>query len=411
MINHYTNISLKVLKGINKGAIADFDSNYLTVGSSEDCDVILSGFEKEERFFEISLTDEELFIRVIHRAIFIDGIETQPAEKQLPYELYQLISFDDCCVAVGERESEWPEDTMDIEYLDARSKKKSLFSHLSNHVKNFSFPLISDTQKILLTFLSLILVGGVFLLNSKTYNVNEASQTKDVVAHSNLIHPVKIPLAKSKTNQEIDLDNAKNLAYGLLQTYGVNRIDLNFDSDGTLVAKGYVGSNTEWEKAKASILEDIDLVKEINANNVETFKERTLQLNTMLQQRGLKKNLKIKPDPENNRIVVSGQLTNASTEKWNDLKSTFNTNYSGYPAIKSEITDIESNLQLSIRGVSIGKTRYFTSKTGKRYMVGSNLGNGFRVLKIEIDKITLLYEGSEITIIYNKGSENKLNTI
>jgi len=75
------------------------------------------------------------------------------------------------------------------------------------------------------------------------------------------------------------------------------------------------------------------------------------------------------------------------------------------------VTDIENNLKLSIRGVSIGKTRYFTSTSGKKYMVGSDLGNGFRVLKIEVDKIILLYEGSEITIFYNDGSENNINTI
>ena len=188
-------------------------------------------------------------------------------------------------------------------------------------------------------------------------------------------------------------------------------IYLYFNDNGILYARGYVGSNSKWERAKASILEDIDAIKEINTDNIETFKERVLKLNTLLQKDGLKRNLKLKTDPEHNTVTITGELTNASSKKWKAIKDTFDSRYSGYPAIKSRVTDIENNLKLSIRGVSIGKTKYFTSTSGKKYMVGSDLGNGFRVLKIEVDKITLLFDGSEITIFYNDESENKVNTI
>jgi hypothetical protein len=411
MMSQYTELSLKVLKGLNKDAVANFSSNYLIVGSSIDCDVILSGFDEEERFFEVSLTDGSLYIRVLHKRLNIEGRRIKPSGKLIPYELYQLINIDDCYVAVGEKEAEWPLDIINSEYIDSLKSKSSFLPDITK-IKELNLIPKSDNQKILVALVAFFTVGSVFLYTLKSHNTDDIqSDINENTVQLGSINSFKIVSPKPKSKRDIELEKIKNLAYGLLQTYGVNRIDLNLNNDGILFASGYVGSNSKWERAKASILEDIDAIKEINTNNIETFKERILKLNTLLQKDGLKNSLKLKADPENNRVIVSGELTNASTKKWKAVKNNFNSRYSGYPALKSNVTDIENSLKLSIRGVSIGKTKYFTSTSGKKYMVGSDLGNGFRVLKIEVDKIVLLFEGNEITIFYNDGSENKINTI
>lgn len=407
---NFTDICLKVLKGLNKDAVAKFSSNYLIVGSSTDCDVILGGFDEEERFFEISLTDGQLFIRVLHKRLAINGRKVKPSGKLIPYELYQLISIDDCYVAVGNTEAEWPNDIISPDYIDSLTNKSSFLPNLST-LKDFNFLPQSNNQKIFAILAAFVSIGGIFLYTLQPHNIDEFNTNIKVTEKSNLTHTFKVVPPKPKSKEDLEQEQIKSLAYGLLQTYGVNRIDLDFNDNGILYARGYVGSNSKWERAKASILEDIDAIKEINTDNIETFKERVLKLNTLLQKDGLKRNLKLKTDPEHNTVTITGELTNASSKKWKAIKDTFDSRYSGYPAIKSRVTDIENNLKLSIRGVSIGKTKYFTSTSGKKYMVGSDLGNGFRVLKIEVDKITLLFDGSEITIFYNDGSENKVNTI
>lgn len=403
MSNNYSQYCLKVLKGVNEGAVADFDSDLITVGSSADCDVILSGLT-EERIFELYINNDDFFVKVLNKPLNIDGIEIPPTEQLTPLEEYQLISFDDCCVAVGEKNAEWPTNIFNLKHVNEQSSKKSILPQLLYKTKYFFTQVMTDTQKILATFLVFILVGGLFLFNTNAPKTS--SFTPQAIADIPL--PIKenatqVITTKSSEIKADKLKNAEQMAYGLLQTFGVNRINLSLQKDGVLIASGYVGSNEKWEKAKTSILEDVSLVKEINTEGIETFKQRVVYLNNMLRDNNLDKVLTVKADPNKKQITVSGEVTKNTVKKWDIIKNQYSNNFGNELKIKSNIIDIENNLKLLIRGVSIGKTRYFTSTLGKKYMVGSDLGDGFRVLKIEVDKITLSYKGNEVPFYYNKG--------
>ena len=88
--------------------------------------------------------------------------------------------------------------------------------------------------------------------------------------------------------------------------------------------------------------------------------------------------------------------------QWEQVKSIFLQENGSEPLIEEKITDIEKNIHLSIRSVSIGKTPFFVSKAGKKYMAGSDLGNGYQVISIEKDKIILQYKGNRISIFYTQ---------
>jgi hypothetical protein len=157
-------------------------------------------------------------------------------------------------------------------------------------------------------------------------------------------------------------------------------------------------------------LEDIKDIKKIETSKIETFTQRAMRLNEMLLNKELKKNLQVSVDEEKDLILVSGELTHKAVKDWLSIKKDYVSNYK-MPRLESKVIDIENKIKLLIRSVNIGKTKYFTSNLGKKYMVGSDLGSGFSVSKIDIDRITLSYKGDHISVYYSKEKNLKSNLI
>lgn len=407
MIQDYTKLRLKVLQGINKGAIATFSSDKLIVGSSPKCDIVLSGFTTSEPRIEISYIDNRLLLKVINKSIALDGVLIQPSERVIALKLYQLISFDTCCLTVGEHGKDWPLCKANTNYIEpppATNILKTILLSSTLVIKNSS---VIERVSILLSLFLVTFVIFIYTIKAKVpegLDAFNAFSSKQVVVKD-------FELKSHDQFEDIHSSTIEKLAYGLLQTFGVNRIDLNFQVGGVLIAQGYVGDGIKWEKAKTSILEDIKDIKDIDTSGIETFSQRRIKLNEMLRDKNIRKNLQVSAEEGKDLIFVSGELTHKAAKEWLNIKNNYISSYKNTPKLESKIIDIENKINLLIRSVNVGKTKYFTSKIGKKYMVGSDLGSGFRVLKIDVDKITLSYKGDRISVYYSKDIDKNSNII
>ncbi len=407
---------ITVLHGANEGAKVDFDKNSFSIGSTDDCDLILSGFPVAEKRLIISFENDKFFIKAINGSLYLDATEVHVEDDFILFKPYQIIDIDGCRLTVGKAGEELPDNIEQKKYSKILQESHdemlvSAFRKLKpkDPERNFIIP------KTFISLLALMVAGGVFFVSAKATSESQLenlgkdqNDQNDVEAHAFALNQ-KLPLRLSskttgeKINNDSDtIQNAIKEAYLLLRTYGVNRINLHLDKTGLLSAKGYVGNAKSWEKAKTSILGDIDAITDIDETEVETLEERSVALNKLLKNKNLKSDIVVDVKQNRNSIKVSGEITHNDFMQWEKVKSIFLQENGNEPIIEEDIIDIEEKIHLSIRSVSVGKTAFFVSEAGKKYMVGSDLGNGYQVAGIEKNKIILQYKGKKISIFYNQ---------
>jgi hypothetical protein len=246
---HYKKLRLKVLQGINKGAIASFLSESVIIGSSPECDIVLSGFTTSEPRIEISYIDNCLELKVINKSIMIDGVLIKASESSFPLKLYQLISFDTCCLTIGEQGKDWPSCKDNKDYIEPKTTNKQRINSLLPRVSIFKIGSTTNTVGILFSLFVVTFSLFLYLIKAKipeNLGTLKTFSSQAVISDFNL---------KSQKNTENTHDSTiEKLAYGLLQTYGVNRINLRFQKKGILIASGYVEDSMKWEMGKGKNL-------------------------------------------------------------------------------------------------------------------------------------------------------------
>lgn len=415
----YTNISLKVLKGHHLDALISIEKSRIFIGGGEENDVILQDLDAKKHL-EFIIRDKGMFIKPLDAPVLLDGIELSVPSIYVRYKPYQLIDFKSCSIAIGPADGKWPKaSTNSKEINDLPNKQKSFykstiialgllaflaviisiyFSINTSHMQGDNLSKTSLPHKIRLLiddkgFHDIKIEKG---LNGRIHLVGKVS---DVKAKEELAITVNTVTSRFSTNISV-LKSVEEEAKAVLHSYGMIHTDLSL-VDNVLVIKGY--TDGDWTKVKSSLLQDMPSITSIDDYFLSTSEGRLQTFSQMLGNKGLEE--KVELNVEEGIIISSGELTSSDMKLWGDIKREFIELYSVVPKVKDNVINISEKLKLSIQSVSIGKSRYFVSENGKKYLVGADLGNGYIVNSIEIDQVILKYKGNMIPVKYFRDDE------
>ncbi len=399
---------LKILSGLHKDSVIPLKHGTVTLGSSYDCDIILSDKDIAGKHLEIEVKKEVVFINLLGNPVTLDGKKPEISKGKLSFNYYQQINVGNSSFSISDHTGEWltktyddnPVDLLDIQEFTPHPKKEKT-SFISKKVAFFA--VISG---LLLTFfIPLIYKSTIDARLSNESTLGKAS----LPSHDN----DSILLVKNddgNQNKKINIDtkkalesDAQNKVFLILQSFGMTDINMDLNDNGLLKVFGSVKDSSTWELAKAAILQDISFVKEINDNELITSGTVRIKIEKLLEVYGLNEKLII--DSNNTLCTITGELQSSEYIKWEELKKRHLESKEISSKFIDEVVDITKALNLSIQSVSIGKTSYFVSTSGVKYMAGSDLENGYTVSRIEPNKVVLTYKNKEVSVHYAEPEE------
>lgn len=363
---------LKVISGCHEGAILPIETKRLTVGSSAHCDIILSDLQEDKKYLEVVYENKKLFIKAFQDQVFLDGVELIAPSKYISYQPFQLIHFGTCSISIGDKYGEWPKTNPVI-----ITQQKDIFDHTTEKRRYFS------SLNILFGSVALLaLIGGSFLINQAD-SVQQGSYQKSAL--------LTVPQLNKK-------ELAEGVVEKILAAFDEYSVKFYIKNNGELAATGFIRNNENWALIRSSILKDIPLVTFVNDSQLKTPEKMLATLNELIASKGLKNKIKVEVDNKG-VFITTGAIFDTDTRIWGQLKEDFISSYNTRLSIEDRVSS--NKLKLSIRSVNVGKSHYFTSSEGIKYMVGSDLGNDYIVSAIEVDKIILFIDGNSIPIYYS----------
>ncbi|MBK8453160.1 MAG: type III secretion system inner membrane ring subunit SctD [Thiofilum sp.] len=436
---------LKVLSGANAGAIVRLKTGTLTIGRSMSCDIILHDENIAEQHVNIDINNEVITLKPLALPVLVDGQDINSHEVQI--NPYQIITVGDVDFFIADpRMSE-----AEAKVANARMRKEqsAQAQKLSNSAKMASSlnsngkaktkkGFLSNKAYLWLGLLLLLLANLLYFLpnlislseklgikstpiddtkqlvtnlNNETLSVIEKSPGNIVVtgyakntAERNDIINQLMRMGKNVTHRIwINSELAENASM-IANTLGEKGIHFKPKAEpGVVSAFGFVSNSQDWERVKASILADVSGIKQIDESELQTLLKRLEALQQFVEKNGLSDRIRVAINQ--GKITVSGELTNTEIKRWKDLYSEFVATYGEGPSIVENLYDARDRIKLAIRSVSVGDVPFLVSKDGKKYMIGSSLGNSYFIKDIKPDHVLLTNKGVDIPIYY--GLEEK----
>jgi type III secretion system YscD/HrpQ family protein len=170
------------------------------------------------------------------------------------------------------------------------------------------------------------------------------------------------------------------------------------DTDGVLVAQGFVSKSADWERVKATILSDVGGIRSIGEGEFQTMDGYLASFVQFIQKKGLSSRIHATTDGKS--VIVNGELTQPEIEQLKGFRKEFIDLQGEGPAIVLKVTDVRDRIKLSIRSVSVGEVPFMVAKDGKKYMEGSALGEKYFVKSIKPDHVVLTNNGIDIPFYY-----------
>lgn len=191
-----------------------------------------------------------------------------------------------------------------------------------------------------------------------------------------------------------------DVAETLRADFGVTTVHVADASAGHVRMAGYYADATAWERIANTLRDDVKGVVTIDDDGVEHFSDRLETLRQMLSERELGRKLQLVTKDQT--IHVSGALSPEDLANWRSVERDFKKSYGGQPSVRAAINQAP-DLELAIRGVSIGLAPFITTQDGSKYMEGSTLANGYVVRSIKPDRLILSKQ--DHTTVYYLGGE------
>lgn len=173
---------------------------------------------------------------------------------------------------------------------------------------------------------------------------------------------------------------------------------------GNFALEGYVADIKQWTEVLAVIRRDVKNYARLK-DLVETKGDRLVVLQQMLNKAGLADQIKIQQVEKG--LALSGTLQQPEQRtKLIEIKNTFNQQFNKMPFVDwvEETSQHHSSIELNIRSVGFGITPHLVLKNGRRYLVGSELDNGYTIKAITT-KFIALQKGSDIAYYYLQASK------
>lgn len=435
-----TSFVLKVLNGINAGASVRLRTGSLVIGRSMTSDIILHDDNIADQHVQLLITSGSITLQPLARPIFIGGMEVTAESAELaPYQTVRLGNVDfwvtDSRVAPPQASSPSSSDGAHQKRLksapppapESPKKTSAATSVAAVHKKGgrISWLLIGLGLLLLANLLywapqfnrfleqlgvrdsgeqqaaNLIKELGkqdFKLVNETDGSVSLSGYTNTVGERNDLMSRIQAAGIKANLriwSQDEIADNASMIARAMGQPA------LHFkpgDTNGVLVAQGFVSKTADWERVKATILNDVGGIRTIGESEFQTMDGYLASFVQFIQKKGLSSRIHATTDGKS--VIVNGELTQPEIEQLKGFRKEFIDLQGSGPAIVLKVTDVRDRIKLSIRSVSVGQVPFMVSKDGKKYMEGSALGDKYFVKSILPDHVVLTNNGIDIPFYY-----------
>lgn len=136
---------LKVLSGPQKGAEVLLRPGTYTVGSSEDCDLILNDSLFQSQHFNLTFTPPTVSLEVLQGATFLNGKRLEEGSVEVPF--FQFITVGTTQIIIGPDGGGWPLLTAeDAPALDLSTPKSKVVSQEPEGAPKESLPMETSTE-------------------------------------------------------------------------------------------------------------------------------------------------------------------------------------------------------------------------------------------------------------------------
>lgn len=444
MITQQTPFLLKVLSGSNAGALVRLKVGEVVIGRSMSSDIILHDESIAESHIRLKVSEDTILMYILSPPIMVDNREVTTSEMILkPFQVVTVggVDFFIADVRKPGRRSDKADSvdagsasrpTADAAGVAAAQARAALAGKGYRAARTAKAQKQGGGKKYLFLGLGVLVAANLiyFLPNIlslaeqvglRESPVQKAESVVSMLGVDNLRvdgegnsavitgyvdtleDKRKIMTRVSRIGQGVNyriwssdelVSNAERVADALGQT------DLGFKAlgEGRLEAFGYVSNGQDWERIKSNIMDDVNGIKAIEDEGIQTLLKRKEALEQFIDKKGLSSRVRI--TIEANRIKVDGELTQSELSRWGDLYQEFQELHGRGPAIIENLYDAKDRIKLVIRSVSVGETPFLVSKDGKRFMEGSSLGSGYFIKKITSDHVLLSNDGVEIPIYY-----------
>jgi type III secretion system YscD/HrpQ family protein len=439
--------TLKVLSGPHQGVEVDLNVP-MTVGSAQDCDLVLADNLLQPQHFSFLLKGEEVWVHPIAGKVFVDG---HGVKEDVLVKIFQFITVGTTHFIFGPSEEQWPEISLSDAPLltesteEAKDEKPETAAEEASSVSQTAANPRGKTHWLGVTLLglfSLLLVALVVYasVSPQTAKKGAASASTQRLIHSELEllgwkdelrlkvgKEGKVSL-KGYVPTSADLAALKEKIFAIdrsiqMKVYSTERIlqqsndvfvaakmkvKLREVQPGNFVIEGYVFNADQWEKIKTSLLAEVAGLKDLQDRVYTSMKALTTG-RVILMKYKLNSSVGIFPKEEN--IVVSGTIAQSEKARWEDARTEMQKTFTEAVPLQFFVTMAiaESGADgngprhyfeaevLSIVAKESGLSR-IELKNGKKYFEGSDLPNGYVVDKIEPESITLSRAGNEVVL-------------
>lgn len=440
MASQHTSFILKVLSGINSGASVRLKTGSVVIGRSMTSDIILHDDNIADQHIQLLITPGSITLQPLAHPVFVEAQEiTAESIELMPYQTVRLGNVEflvtDSRVSAPRTQAQTPPETSAAKRAASVAKGHGI----PPQPKKPAVAKASGTKGMsgktwLLLGLSLLLLANLiywapqfnrFLetlglrdsgeqqaagllktLGEQDFNlVNETDGSvslrgyTDTVEERNAIMG-ELQDADIKANvyiwaQDEMADSANMIARAMGQP------GISFKpgaTEGILVAQGFVTKNADWERVKATILNDVGGIRTIGEADFQSLDGYLASFVQFIEKKGLSSRVSATTDGKS--VIVNGELTQSEIEKLKSLRQEFIGMQGDGPAIVLNVTDIRDRITLAIRSVSVGKVPFLVAKDGKKYMEGSALGEKYFVKFIKSDHVILTNNGMDIPFYY-----------
>ncbi len=415
---------LKVFSGPNSGAKITLKTGSYIIGNSTDCEIIFHDKFIAPQHIKLIVTAKGIFIHPLAKPVYIAGKDIGGNDTKL--RPYQIVTIGKINFAIGSITQKWPRIRRPkFQKSSVRQKQRgksntnkstSLWGYLlgglgilllanilyfQSDITNFiqstgsTKKLAQETQ----TTIDKLGFSGLTVEETKNntlrirgYVKNEKEKLELIKKIENLGKPVAYRIW-------IDKELVEHANY-ISKSYGESDIHFTMKKDGELIAEGYVKNASNWNKAQQTILRDIGGINSIQDAKVDSLQQQLEKFRTYLNKEPFKKRISLAI--KEGKITISGELTDEEINRWEKVRNKFFEKHGNIPDLVENLQSPRSRFKLAIRGVSVGKVPFITSKDDKKYLVGSHLGEGYYVKSITSDKILLRHNDIEIPVYFGK---------
>lgn len=406
---------LKILSGISAGAHLNLKLGNFVIGRSQDCELILHDDYITEKHIKLKVSAESLTLKALAQPVYIDeediGLEEVTLQAcqiiQLGGIHLRLEKAQQPCEQVVKKE---PQTAPAVHYKKLYFGIGLLIFVCANL---FNFMYKNDTLNQVLERPLNEKIRKI----AKSSGIEEFKLSQEKNGHVLVTGYTASTVQKNLFNEEVQKlegdvktriwTNASILRklHSISNAFGETHIDFSSHAHGEIAASGYASQQNNWIELKRTLLADVTGIKTLDDQNLKMLPDQLKILEQQLSQENFHERLEIKLD--NERILVSGELSSEELKRWQTIRDRFSEIYPGALTFVEDLKDTREQIKLSIRSVSIGDVPFIVAKDGRKYQEGSHLGDDYYVKSINEHKIVLEHNNIEIPIDYGLQKEGQ----